>query len=134
MQGLGHPPLNAAYSAPLNDIVSFLNDEVDVQRVADLTLPLSFISYWHRSENHDAQSSRAPSELPAAYAVMKLTLLPDKFKCPEFGEDKEIRTEPRMLAMLRGRQGQRRLRCGVSPPDSVRAASCFGQSRHIERF
>ena len=101
MRGLDHPPLNAAYSAPLNDIISFLNDEVDVQRVADLALPLSFISYCHRLENHDAQSSRAPSELPAAYAVMKLTLLPDKFKCPEFGEDKEIRTEPRMLAMLR---------------------------------
>ncbi len=101
MNGLNHPPLNTAYSAWLSDIVSFLNGEVDIQRVADLTLPLSFVRYWHRSESHNAQPFRVLLELPAAYAVMKLTLLPDKFKCPEFCEDREIRTEPRMLAMLR---------------------------------
>ena len=101
MRGLSNPPLNAAYSARLRDIASFLNGEVDIQRVADLALPMSFISYWHRSKSRNAQPFRAPSRLPAAYAVMKLTLLPGKFKCPEFGEDeRDIRMEPRMLAML----------------------------------
>ena len=67
----------------------------------DLALPLSFVRYWHRAESGDGQSFRTPLELSTAYAAMKLTLLPGKFKCPEFGEDRDIRMEPRMLAMLR---------------------------------
>ncbi len=104
MNGLGHPPLDSAYSARLSDVVRFLNGDVDFQRIADLAFPLSFIGYWHRSEGDDMQrhqSFRAPLELPAAYAAMKLTLLPRTLKCAEFGEDKDIRMEPRMLAMLR---------------------------------
>ncbi len=104
MRGLGHPPLDSGYSANLNDIVRFLNDEVDVQRIVDLALPLSFIGYRHRPESDDMQrrqSFRAPFDLSFAYAAMKLTLLPNKFRCSEFGEDKDIRMEPRMLAMLR---------------------------------
>ena len=102
MKGLGeHPPLDSTYSAQLSDVVAFLNGEVDIERVADLALPLSFIRYWHRTESGDIQPFRTPFELPTAYAAMKLTLLPGKFKCPEFGENREIRMEPRMLAMLR---------------------------------
>ena len=101
MRGMGHPPLDSTYSARLRDIISFLNGEVDVQRLVDLALPLSFIPYWHRSESGNGQSFRAPLELPAAYATMKLTLLPGTFKCPGFGEDRDIRMEPRMLTMLR---------------------------------
>ena len=102
MQGLGeHPPLDSTYSARLSDVVAFLNGEVDIQRVADLALPLSFVRYWHRAESGDGQSFRTPLELSTAYAAMKLTLLPGTFKCPEFGEDRDIRMEPRMLAMLR---------------------------------
>jgi CRISPR-associated protein Csx17 len=103
--GLNHPPLNSTYSAQLRDIVSFLNGEVDVQRIVDLALPLSFVRWWHRRADDDAtrqnQAFSAPLNLPQAYAVMKLTLLPDKFACKEFGDEKEIRMEPRMLAMLR---------------------------------
>ena len=106
MQGLGeHPPLDSTYSARLSDIVSFLNGEVDVQRVAELALPLSFIRYQRRSSEEDTQylsSFRAPFDLPSAYAAMKLTLLPKMFSCTEYCEDgKDIRMEPRMLTMLR---------------------------------
>ena len=108
MHGLDYPPLNAAYSARLDDIVAFLNGGVDVQRVADLALPLSFVRYRRRRLNEeDSQgqdSFTAPFDLPSAYAVMKLTLLPSKFVCPEFGADGEgidIAMEPSMLAMLR---------------------------------
>ena len=99
MQGIGNPPLASGYSASLKDIVAFLNDGVDVQRIADLALPLSFIGYRHRSDTNDFQQS-APFDLPHAYAAMKLTLLPDTFRCPELGEE-DISMEPRMLAMLR---------------------------------
>ncbi len=106
MQGLDdhHPPLNAPYSALLDDIVSFLNGRVDVQRLTDLALPLSFVRYRHRPEREDSQegeSLRAPFDLPAAYAAMKLTLLPGKFECPEFSDKVDISMEPSMLAMLR---------------------------------
>ncbi|MCY4653122.1 MAG: type I-U CRISPR-associated protein Csx17 [Dehalococcoidia bacterium] len=101
MNALGHPPLDSAYSARLSDIVRFLNGNVDFQRIADLALPLSLIGYRHRSRSDDSQPFRAPFDLPSAYAAMKLTLLPNTFKCSEFGEDRNIRMEPRMLAMLR---------------------------------
>ena len=100
MHGLNYPPLASAYSANLEDIADFLNGgvSVDVDRIADLVLPLSFVD-WPGTEQPLAQ--RAPFDLPAVYAVMKLTLLPGKFVCPEFGEDREIKMEPQMLAMLR---------------------------------
>ena len=97
-----HAPLNADYSAQLSDIVSFLSGYVDDQRVADLALPLSFVRYRH----HPGPSvfrRETPPDLPAAYAAMKLTLLPGKFVCREFGVDVgiDIAMEPSMLAMMR---------------------------------
>ena len=96
MHGLDYPPLASAYPVKLDDIAAFLNGGVDVQRISDLVLPLSFAQHRRQPEKQ-----RLPSDLPVAYAVMKLTLLPGQFTCPEFGEDKNIRMEPQMLAMLR---------------------------------
>jgi len=100
-----HPPLSASYYAQLSDIVSFLSGHVDDQRMADLSLPLSFVRNWHRSTQSELQQV-PPFDLPVAYAAMKLTLLPDEFKCLEFGPGVDIAMEPSMLAMLRaGRVG-----------------------------
>ncbi len=104
MQGLNHPPIESTYSARLGDIVAFLNDAVDVQRVVDLALPLSFIRYRHRRNENDSKQSPQSSPpldlptayLPTAYAAMKLTLLPR-----EFDQDVEISSEPAMLPLLR---------------------------------
>ncbi|MYE39314.1 MAG: type I-U CRISPR-associated protein Csx17 [Chloroflexi bacterium] len=117
-----HPPLSASYYAQLSDIVSFLSGHVDDQRMADLSLPLSFVRNWHRSTQSELQQV-PPFDLPVAYAAMKLTLLPDEFKCLEFGPGVDIAMEPSMLAMLRaGRVGSayqmacRRLRAsGLRP-------------------
>ncbi len=103
-EGMQHPPLDSQYSAQLVDIVAFLNGDVDYQRIADLALPLSSIRHTQRQSGRDSgQRSQfnAPFGLPAAYSVMKLTLLPRKFKCPEFGADTDVWHEPRMLALLR---------------------------------
>ena len=104
MNGLCHPPLDSQYSARLDDMVAFLNAEVDYQRIVDLALPLSFIEYRRRGDadyrGHQGQRL-APFDLPGTYAVMKLTLLPHRFECPEFGVDTNIRPEPAMLPLLR---------------------------------
>ena len=101
MNGLNHPPLNSKHSASLEDVVTFLNGDLNFfQRIADLALPLSFIDYRSVPVERDFQRD-APVDLPHAYAAMKLTLLSDKFVCKEFGDDRDIRMEPRMLAMLR---------------------------------
>ena len=104
MNSLNHPPLDSQYSPLLVDIVHFLNGNVDVQRVVDLALPLSFIPYWRRRSNNgsdrDSQPN-APFDLPTAYATIKLTLLPGNFECPDFGIDCDIWPEPRILALLR---------------------------------
>ena len=101
MRSLPRLPLASAYSARLDDIVAFLNGSLDVQRIAELVLSLSLVRYRRRFETDQAFEQPAPFDLPAAYAVMKLTLLSGEFICPEYGEDKNIRMEPRMLAMLR---------------------------------
>lgn len=104
MQNWSYAPLSSAYSASLTDIVAFLNGDVEPQRVADLALPLSIVHYRYpinRGIDH------APSDLPAAYAVMKMTLLPKStlfpknFVCREFNAETDIWMEPRMLSMLR---------------------------------
>ena len=101
MTGLNHPPLDSRYSAQLKDIVAFLNGDVDYHRIADLALPLSFIRYGQRQSASEFYQD-APFDLPAAYAAMKLTLLPRcKFVCPEFQADTEIRMEPSIPALLR---------------------------------
>ncbi len=109
MRGGESLPLDSAYSARLDHIVAFLNGGIDAQRVAELALPLSFVRYWHRKIDGGVNRQspiQLPFDLPAAYAAMKLTLLPRKFECPEFGADTEIRHEPAMLSMLRaGRIG-----------------------------
>lgn len=104
MNDLGHPPLNAAYTAQLSDIAEFLNGNVDLQRFEDLILPLSFIRHGGLSEEANQRHSQppAPLDLPAAYAAMKLTLLPGKLVWASYevgGTD--IWAEPAMLAMLR---------------------------------
>ena len=99
--GLDCPPLDSQYSARLGDIVMFLNGDVDYQRIADLALPLSFIGYRQRQSASEFNQN-APCDLPAAYAAMKLTLLPRRrFVCREFQTDAEIRLEPSIPALLR---------------------------------
>ena len=101
MHDLGYAPLSAAYSAALADIVAFLSGDVEPQRVADLALPLSFVRYRRRNQWANDRRLPAPDELPIAYAVMKMTLLPGEFVCPEFNAKTDIWMEPRMLSMLR---------------------------------
>lgn len=106
--GLKYPPLGSQsqHLGKLGDIVAFLNGDLDDQRIADLSLPLSVVDFWHRRDDgtpgrQSQVSMPLDLPLPTAYAVMKLTLLPRKFVCREFGDDKKIAMEPRMLAMLR---------------------------------
>ena len=101
MHDLTYAPLSSAFSASLDNIADFLDGGVDVQRVANLALPLSFIRYWSRDEKDSVRQVAASIELPMAFAVMKLTLLPKAFKCQDFGEKKAISVEPRLLSMLK---------------------------------
>ena len=127
MHGMGHPPLDSAYPARLDDVAQFTDGGVDVQRMVDLALPLSFIRYRSRgAEEPGSQRGmpHAPRTLPSAYAAMKLTLLPGKFDCPSLGSaGRDIWMEPALPARLRaGRVGDahqiasRRLRAsGLQP-------------------
>ena len=101
MNNLNYPPLDSVYSARLNDITAFLNGRVDPQRIADLVLPLSFVRHRRRPETGESFQQHTPLDLPTAYTAMKLTLLTERFNCPKFGEARDIRMEPQMLALLR---------------------------------
>lgn len=95
-----HAPLNSAYPAQLDDIAAFVAGSVDVQRVVELALPLSFVRRWPYVKP-DVSRQAAPDFLPVAYTAMKLTLLPGKFEWPEHDISVDIRMEPKMIAMLR---------------------------------
>lgn len=100
-----HAPLRSAYPARLEDIAAFLEGTVDIGRVADLALPLSFVRFRTESRPDGPRADAVPT-LPVAYAAMKLTLLPGTFRWQEYQVDAEIRMEPQMLTMLRtGRVG-----------------------------
>ena len=140
MRGLDYPPLAAAHPATLNDLTAFLNGGVDVQRVADLVLPLSFVRDPQPLKTAQTSMQPAPFNAPAAYAAMKLTLLSGKFSCPEFGESRDISMEPQMLAMLRAgrvndayRVARRRLTAsGLRPlSDDPGIPDCSAQGRRL---
>ncbi|MCY4414904.1 MAG: type I-U CRISPR-associated protein Csx17 [Chloroflexi bacterium] len=123
MASLHHPPLEASSFAGLDDVTAFLNGAVDVQRMVELALPLSCVR--HRSPpSPGGQRQNLPVALPAAYAVMKLTLLPGRFICPPFDiAEADIWMDPAMIAMLRAGRVQnayqvalRRLRAAGLPP------------------
>ena len=102
MQSCVYPPLVAKCPASLKDIAQFLNGNVNVKRIADLALPLSWsFAPSSRTPKENTFQQQTPYELPTAYAVMKLTLLPEEFVCKRFGEDRHIRMEPAMFALLR---------------------------------
>ena len=123
MASLHHPPLEASFSAALDDVTVFLNGGVDVQRMVELALPLSCVRHQSPPSPGD-QGQRLPVALPAAYAVMKLTLLPGRFSCPAFDiAEADIWMEPAMIAMLRAGRvhnayqvALRRLRAAGLPP------------------
>ena len=95
-----HAPLMSSTSASLQDIAAFMNSTVESQRISDLVLPLSLVRFPHQEK---VVEQDIPYVLPSAYAVMKLTLLPRSFVCPEFNVDEvDISMEPVMLAMLSG--------------------------------
>ena len=141
MASLRHPPLDSSYAASLDDVVAFLNGGVDVQRMVELALPLSFVRHRSLTASPDRQRS-VPVALPTAYAVMKLTLLPGRFDCPAFGiADTDIWMEPAMIAMLRAGRikdayqvALRRLRAAGLPPTLSNAPGIPDRSEQGRRL
>ena len=141
MAGLHHPPLDSSHFASLDDVVEFFHGGVDERRMTELTLPLSFIRNRPLPAPEDRQQ-RTPVAMPAAYAVMKLTLLPAGFNCPSFGvPDTDIWMEPAMIAMLRAGRirnayqvAVRRLRASGLPQTLSNAPGIADGSEHGRRL
>ena len=97
----GHAPLESARWARLADIEEFLHGKLDIQRIASLALPLSFVWSSTRTGRHNGVGNPRPSALHAAYAVMKLTLLPERLVSGDLGVDVDVWMEPSMFPLLR---------------------------------
>jgi len=97
----GHAPLESARWARLADIEEFLHGKLDIQRIASLVLPLSFVWSSTRTDHQDGVGNPRPSALHAAYAVMKLTLLPERLDSGDLGVDVDVWMEPSMFPLLR---------------------------------
>lgn len=135
--GEPRPPLGSPFPVGLDDVAAFLNGDVDDTRLEELLWALSLIE---RDKEWEAAKPSPNAELPRAYALMKLTLLPGRLvwaKSPngdpvlrlnrpgaeEIPAGIAVKPEPAILAKLRAGDVQgacevaaRRLRSsGFSP-------------------
>lgn len=69
------PPFDSPFPVRLGDIVAFLNGDTDDAKVEDLLWGLSLIE---RGTEWEVPQLGTDTELPRAYALMKLTLLPGR--------------------------------------------------------
>lgn len=76
-----HAPTRGSIKAPLPDIVKFLNNRLDIEKIARLAVPLSFVRHdpnSHTLWEKDVWASSAPS-VPYSYAILKMLFLGDDF-------------------------------------------------------
>lgn len=81
------PPFGSAFPASLADISAFLNRETDDDKLEDLIWGLSLIG----DEAKRDEPARTEAELPRAYALLKLTLLPGKLEWWKNGDISGLR-------------------------------------------
>jgi CRISPR-associated protein Csx17 len=125
-------PFGSSFPVSLSDTSAFLNRETDDGKLEDLIWGLSLVE---REKERELPESTGPVELPRAYALMKLTLLPTPLA---WGPSPvTVKPEPAIAAKLRAGDVRgacevavRRLRAsGFSPIGSARAD---GARREIE--
>ena len=71
------PPFGSSFPAALSDISAFLHCETDNEKLEELLWGLSLVD---RGAEWEPPTSSGPMELPRAYALMKLTLLPGRLR------------------------------------------------------
>lgn len=120
------PPFDSPFPASLDDLAAFLHSDIDETKLEDLLWGLSLIQ---RGDEWEVPRFSTGTELPRAYALMKLTLLPGQLnwvKSPNGdpilrlsrpkGESAPlgvvVNAEPAIFAMLRA--GNARGACEVA--------------------
>jgi CRISPR-associated protein Csx17 len=95
-------PLQGKLSAPLGNVLDFLEGRLDDRRISDLVLPLTAVRWHDVSGEAWATEERRREELllPLPYATLKLVFLPWKVR-PYPGADTGVRPEPSLLPLLR---------------------------------
>ena len=71
------PPMGSTFPAPLVDIAEFLNGTIDDTKLEDLLWGLSLVEC---DVHHEEPERVSDAELPRAYALLKLTLLPNRLE------------------------------------------------------
>ena len=90
-------PLAGIIPAHMQDILDFLHDRINVSKMLDLFIPLSFIDY-NSDDDFPWKNSRSVVDdfryTPYAFAVLKMSFWPYKYY------DRYIRFEPRIVSLL----------------------------------
>ena len=109
------PPLGSAFPVAPVDVAAFLNGAVHDAKLEDLIWGLSIVNAYEARDEPRRENS---AELPAVFALLKLTLLPGRLEwfkprrgeivlrinSPELGDPpggNAVKPEPAMLAKLR---------------------------------
>lgn len=101
---LDYLPIPSHATAGLEDIHRFLLGQVDDRKIGDLVWALSVIS-WPNFKATDWPERRREigcKQISRAYALLKLLFLPHPIKMPGNPVSISVRTEPAIMARLRG--------------------------------
>jgi len=122
--GLSHPLVSGRRAASLFAVDRFLRCKTDDERIEELLRGLALISWRNAPSGMTQAGASLPSELPRAYALLKLLFLPEgKLLRERQTEPVNVKHEPSIIPLLRAGRvadaleiAQRRLRSsGLMP-------------------
>ena len=92
-----HAPIQASIKSPLPDVIKFLRGELDLSRIVDLFIPLSFIEYNSKVNTpweNKIDVWEGIKSIPYVFAIIKMAFLPHEY------EKTHVRLEPSILPLL----------------------------------
>jgi len=98
-RGADHLPLDGSYPASLADVEAFLLGGLDEAKIEGLLRGLNAVRWPSLDQVHAAAPSRGPLLLPAAYAALKLVLLPWPLPLPWSESPVQVRHDPQILSL-----------------------------------
>ncbi len=89
-------PLESKIPAPVNDILLFLNDQLDYEKIGNLLLPFSMINYDnHLDYENDREIWKIPEFMPEIYISIKTNFPPVSF------DNNITKFEPSIVGLLK---------------------------------
>ena len=100
---LNHAPLRSRLSSSIDDVMAYMNGNVDDTRVLSLIRGLALID-WNKAHREDLPSWKKHSSqmVNPAYALLKLLFMPNQLEWPRGASPVQVRCEADIIYHLQG--------------------------------